>query len=88
MKLPIWIISMLPEKWQEKHITNMWDEKTGAAIGAAYEDATEWIWLSQKHPWSSPIADIAANCETRLEKYILPQMRKRGMITQQENNHG
>jgi len=65
----------------EQHIQSVWDKKTDEDIRTAYKDATEWLSvLSHKTMDDTPKLDgMRKSIHERLNKHILPQMKKRGM---------
>ena len=77
MKLPVVLVAFLPKKLQERHICSVWDNKPDSDILDAYEDATEWIRLSQGIMKCSTLDKIAKDCQGRLDSRILPQIKKR-----------
>ena len=80
MKLPIWLIALLPKRQQKTQIQKMWDNKSDESIRAAYKDAMGWVDLSNTlYSPSGTIRTIADDCLRKLDKYIKPQMRKRGL---------
>ena len=79
MKLPLLIISFLPKKLQDKYIQKQWDNKEDKHILIAFEDASEWIRLSKGIMSTPTLRGIAASCQDRLDKFILPQMNRRGL---------
>lgn len=79
MKLPLIIVTFLLKKWQDKYIQKQWDNKTDESILIALEDANEWIELSKGIMSTTLTKDIAKNCQDRLDKFILPQVTKRGL---------
>ena len=79
MKLPLLIVSFLPKKWQDKYIQKQWNNKEDEHILIAFEDANQWIELSKGRMSTATIRKIAADCQDRLDKFILPQMNRRGL---------
>lgn len=80
MRLPLWIVIMLPEKMQKRFIQNVWDNRTDQQIMEAHDNAVEWIGLSKGRMACSSLTSIADSSQDRLDKYILPQMRKRWLM--------
>jgi len=85
MKLPLIIVSYLPKKLQDKYIQHVWDNKKDRSILRAFVDATDWIDLSIGSMDSLVVADIAEDCVKRLDKHIMPQMRKRKLTKEIPN---
>lgn len=79
MKLPLSIVSYLPKKYRDKYIQKQWDNKSDDSIMIAYKDATEWIELSKGALSGIVIEEIASDCQDRLDKFIMPQVTKRGL---------
>ena len=78
IKLPRLVVTYLPKGWQDKYIERLWDDTPDDDILDAYDDAIDWIELS--HNCISPtVKDVAVSCQSKLDNYVLPQMRKRGM---------
>lgn len=80
MKLPLMIVSFLPKKWQNDYVQHVWDSKTDKSIIHAYDDCMGWICFSRGMSCDGT-ASIASRCEDKLEKYINPQMKKRGIVS-------
>jgi len=80
MKLPIWLIALLPKSMGDKQIQNIWDHKTDDQILHSFDDATGWIDSSLGIMACSTIDKIAQDCYYRLDVYILPQMRIRNLF--------
>lgn len=80
MKLPLLLVTYLPAKLQHKYIKHRWSLKSNAIILSAFEDATGWIDISLGRFCDDTTIKIANDCIMRLELYILPEMRKRGLI--------
>lgn len=57
----------------------VWNNKTDEEILYSYEDATGWVDISFGITESETTIKIANTCIWRLEEYILPQMKKRGL---------
>ncbi len=74
------VVSYLPKKYQDKYIQKQWGKKSDASIMAAYKDATEWIEISKGIMSTPTIRDIASDCQDRLDKFIMPQVNKRGLL--------
>jgi hypothetical protein len=79
MKLPTLLVTFLPKNMQAKYVNYVWDNKSDESILESYKDATEWIELSSKMA-SETLVKIAADCQDRLDKYIMPQINKRGLV--------
>ena len=79
MKLPLSIVSYLPKKWQDKFIQKRWDKKSDDTIIAALKDANDWIGLGKGSMSTPTIREIASDCQDRLDKFIMPQVTKRGL---------
>ena len=79
MKLPLIVVTFLPKKWQDKYIQKQWDNKTDESILTALADANEWIELSKGIMSGIVIEEIAKDCQDRLDKFIIPQVTKRGL---------
>ena len=79
MKIPHWILIYLPKKLQDKHTQLVWNNRTDKDIMSAYEDAQGWIDISKGVFESKTTLDIAYDCKNRLDKWIIPQMIKRGL---------
>ena len=81
MNIPLWLLMYLPEKVQEKQIRKRWSKKTDNEILGAFEDSTEWIDISLGIMESKTTKGIAQTCFKRLDKYILPEIRDRGLFS-------
>lgn len=81
MKLPLWLATLLTRKQKDNYISKIWDDRTDEDIIDTYEDATDWIRLSKGIMASAVLTKIAADCQQRLDKFILPQIEKRELIT-------
>ena len=62
----------------DDEVKKVWDAKADSSIRIAYIDAMEWIEVS-KECKSNTITTVAERAKERLEKYIKPQMKARGM---------
>lgn len=82
MNIPIWLIIFFPKKMQEKWIQKKWDIKQDCSVLAAHKDATEWVRLSKGMFAGGVVDEIAADCQAKLDKYILPQMKKRNLTVE------
>ena len=60
-------------------VQRVWDGKTNSYVRIAFEDANGWIANSKGIFACDVLDNIAADCQMRLDVYILPQMKKRGM---------
>ena len=78
MKLPLIVVTFLPKKWQDKYIQKQWANKTDDDILLALKDANGWVELSNTVT-SPTLREMAKNCQDRLDKFILPQVTKRGL---------
>ncbi len=70
--IPLWLVAFFPKSWQERHIQDAWDSKTDEQIIAAYMDALAWLSLKAAEC-------LHEDCKARLDNYIIPQMKKRGL---------
>ena len=82
--VPKWMLPLIPVgiriNYVRDNIGKVWEEKSNRSILDAFEDATDWVDISMGM-FESPTTDkIAQDCYMRLEKYILPQMVRRGLI--------
>lgn len=80
MRIPLLLVTYLPKSLQHKYIKYRWSLKSDTRILLAFEDATGWVDLSLGKFTDYTIIKIANDCIMRLELYILPEMRKRGLI--------
>lgn len=80
MKLDYIILLFLPWKWYEAYVQRVWNKKQDKQILIAYHDASDWI-LNHNSLNSSTTKELADLCQERLDKYIMPQMHKRRLIT-------
>lgn len=78
MKIPYFILILLPASIRERHIQKIWDKRTDDEIVASHDDAMSWIELADGF-FSDSLADVVKSCQSRLDNYILPQMEKRGL---------
>lgn len=85
MKIPLWILMYLPKSFREKQIQKRWDSMSDEEILDSYMDAMKWIKLINKPPFEGEglFKNITVDCEMRLNKYIKPQIKKRGIDTSQ-----
>jgi len=86
IRLPFFILPFLPDKVANRQIYAIWDRKSDQQILHSFDDATGWIDLSMGIMASPTIDDIAQDCYGRLDKYILPQMKKRGLSYERIND--
>lgn len=80
MKIPLILITFLPKKYQERYVHKQWDNKSDDDIIVALADAEGWIGLASGIASSVTIREIASDCQARLDKYITPQVTKRGLL--------
>lgn len=80
MKLPLIIVSFLPKKYKDKYIQKQWDNKSDESIITALADAEGWIEISEGTLSTPTIRDIASDCQDRLDRFIMPQVTKRGLL--------
>ena len=80
MKLPLLVLSFLPKKYQERYTQKQWDKKSDDDIMVALADAEGWIGLDKGVVSTPTINKVAADCKDRLDKYIMPQVTKRGLV--------
>ena len=62
-----------------KEIENIWDKKTNAQILLAYDEAIKTIYIANTKSWkdNETVNELAKVSEDRLNKYIIPQIKKR-----------
>jgi len=78
--VPLWAAVYFSKETVDKYILNTWDAKTDESILISYKDATEWIKSLRFLYREDEESTIRDRCKDRLEKYIMPQMIKRGLI--------
>ena len=81
MRLPGIIVSCLSKKWLSKYVQHTWNTKPDSSIIKAFNDSTGWINIAVRSRESSILTKIADACEAELEGYIMPQMRKRNLLS-------
>lgn len=79
MKLPVFIIWLLPKKWQTKHIKKHWDSFSDKDVIAAYEDDTKWI-EALNGLYGDSQSDIRDKFQNHLNDLVLPQMKQRNLL--------
>ena len=70
---------LFSKKYKDKYIQKQWDNKSDDSIMTALADAEGWIELGKGSMSTPTIRDIASGCQDRLDKYIMPQVTKRGL---------
>ena len=80
MKLPLIVVSFLPKKYKDRYIQKRWDKKSDDDIMIALADAEGWIEISKGRVSTPTIREIASDCQDRLDKFIMPQVTKRGLL--------
>ena len=58
---------------------DVWNARSDQEILESYKDSMEWISLSTGCMRSKTTIKIAQRCQRRLDNYVLPQMKKRGL---------
>ena len=66
------------EDRKQRHIQSVWDKRSDDDIRDAYKDAQDWLSLDADK-WGDTMKNIHKSVNERLEKFILPQMKKRGL---------
>lgn len=69
--IPIFILMWLPESIQIQYAKIVWSRKSDAHILYAYENHNEWKTVG--------VDSITRDAEEKLQKYILPEMSRRGL---------
>jgi hypothetical protein len=65
--------------YREKFIQKIWDEKSDASIIEDRDDVNDWLKREEGHlPLQLP-PSLKERLTDRWEKYILPQLEKRGL---------
>jgi hypothetical protein len=79
MDFPWFVVILFPKKWKEAFFHRQWSKKPNSEIMVAFDDANDWIDIGTGR-FALPTARvIAGECQEKLDRYILPQMRKRGL---------
>lgn len=80
MKLSLLLCMLFSKKYKDKYMQKQWDKKSDDSIIIALADAEGWIELSKGRVSTPTINDIANDCQDRLDKFIMPQVTKRGLL--------
>lgn len=68
----------------------VWADKSDESIIASHKDAMGWLILERPGKYTSgykSVGPLAVSCRKRLKKYILPEMKKRGIDEREYTLH-